>query len=174
MANQSTLFIKWQLLIILFFIFLSCCQKNPTEYPDFVLPEHLQGLLSLSDCDACSSLTMPDHTSPGSILIRRTVTHPELGSTFYVNIDFDRSIINLRPVRDKRESIVLYDPHHLISEKSELNTHYIQSRCTCGGNRFKLALGLVYPPDKSGDEFEQFILAGNCTLCGESRVLFIR
>jgi hypothetical protein len=96
----------------------------------------------------------------------------DLGETFHVDIDHDREIIKLKPVRDNRSVILFFDPMNRGEQGYETNSTYVQARCQCGGNRFFLAAGFGFT---SGDTiFSKIILVGKCTLCSESRMLFIR
>ncbi len=150
---------------------LSSCTRMAEKHLPKGIPESMRTYLSISDCPACEALkaSWKPSDNTGSILLG--VRHLTLGSTFFVNIDHERDIIKIKPVRDQHEVILFYDPFHNGSMGYETNSHYSQVRCTCGGFRFQLAVGFEY--DLSDDNVTKFVLGGRCTRCGKSRIIYI-
>ncbi|MBN1550896.1 hypothetical protein JW979_05490 [bacterium] len=154
-------------------IFLGCSGDEPIGNID-PLPSRMSPYLSTERNAAWQAFENNNWTEPGKTAVIRSVKSPESGATFYADIDHERNIIKLKSVRDKYTSIIFYDPYQQASTGFETNSSYVQSKCSCGGNRFQLAVGLLYETGKSGDDFSKFILAGTCTLCNETRFLFVR
>jgi nitrite reductase/ring-hydroxylating ferredoxin subunit len=159
---------------LMFFFFgsvLISCSKPDNELHLDAFPEFLKSYAVTSPCDACSVLFETEWCDKEMTRNICGIRDPQHGSTFFVDIDFDRRIIKLKPVRDRRETILFYDPYHQGSKGMETNSHYRQARCPCGGNRFTLAAGVCCPEKKPGNMI-QFVLAGKCTHCGSGRILF--
>jgi hypothetical protein len=159
------------MIIILLGCCVAACQKPPSSDDNF-LPADMKTFLVTDPCDACSFLARSFSSSETEKVVIRGIKHPSLGQTFFVNLDHERKVIKLRPVKDMTEVFILYDPYNSASTGLEVSSQYEQAKCPCGGNRFNLALALRYSQKTNPDDFSRIILAGKCTLCGEERILF--
>ncbi len=150
-----------------------CMDSTVREFSD-PIPGFLEGIFIKSPCPACSILDSYAWANPASSHLAGAIRHPVHGQTFFVNIDHERKVVSIRPVRERREKIILYDPYHQAASGHETGVIYVQAQCECkpSSNRFELAAGISYPPERSVDFMDEFVLAGKCTICGEIMVLF--
>ncbi len=154
-------------LSILFMVGCPATDKKPLKFP-----ESFRSYIGKTDCPACDLLTELAGSNTQSEVYIFGIVSPQAGSTFFVNIDRERETIKIHPVKDRSESIILFDPHGQASHGHETGSKYIQARCSDGINRFELAAGFVYDEGASGEDFREFFLAGKCAMSGESRLLY--
>ena len=137
--------------------------KSPESFVEFIGSEY---------CPACTNLSELRINNPEFDVFIFGIESKQYGNTYFVNIDRDRDIIKLRSVRDRNESIILFDPNNLATKGHETGSNYIQPRCSDGINRFELAAAFIYEHGADRNNFDQFYLSGKCSMSEESRILY--
>lgn len=151
--------------------FLFGCRTSEPEISVEFAPE-LMSILRIERHSLIQFLRHNVSTDPTRELVFRMITHPTMGQTFFVNIETDREIIILHPVKERYEKIVFYDPRNHASSNVEVGSNFIQSRCAnCRNNRFELGVAFSFNPAII-TQYESFTLGGKCSECGAETILY--
>ncbi len=166
LAHGSALYLTLGLILS-----IAGCRGDPVDI-DIELPAAMQALARKDPHPLIAFLHASVPPDPTRLFVYRMFVHPSLGQTFFVNIDSDRRIVKLHPVKERGETIVLYDPEGIATVSFETGSSYVQSRCPeCRSNRFEIGAAFVFPP-ADPEHFDRFWLGGRCAECGHETILY--
>ena len=165
-AQQMTLLIATGLILI-----MAGCKGDPGGV-DVELPADMQALATNEPHPLIDFLRASIPQDSTRLRVFRLFVHPTLGQTFFVNIDSERRIIKLHPVKERGETIVLYNPEGFAAGQLETGSSYVQSRCRkCRSNRLEIGAAFEFAPTDTA-HFDRFWLGGRCADCGHEAILY--